>query len=258
MTTDRTKPPSLKWRTLKQVYNRYLDEAELPDGRTAREIIDQALEQRGLETHCFQMTGAKPADRPEYEAMIKPIDDLIRHTEAGIRKFMMDQAVAIQWVAFGRRHPDADIEVIPARYWPFLALDMDNDVAAGEGMTFRGIRCLFSRDIPADHPYRDIIRAAQKRPAAPMPANDSAKPPTPPPAEDTPRSGAPGRPTSMHLIEAEFERRAESGAIESSLNKQAEVLEQWLARAHPDMPGATAKTIANRLRETYRSAKQSS
>lgn len=66
------------------------------------------------------------------------------------------------------------------------------------------------------------------------------------------KSGMPGRPSSMHIIEAEFQRRKESGSIAESLNAESTQLESWFKKQHPDNPPVTAKTIANRLRDNFR------
>ncbi len=69
-------------------------------------------------------------------------------------------------------------------------------------------------------------------------------------------TGAPGRPSSMHLVKEEFRRRVEAGTIERKLALEARALEAWLKQSHARHPPLTAKTIANRLRETYWSAKR--
>jgi hypothetical protein len=65
-------------------------------------------------------------------------------------------------------------------------------------------------------------------------------------------TGAPGRPTSMHLVEEEHRARRARGDANSKIGAEAEYLSTWLANAHPTMPRATAKTIRNRLSSEYR------
>jgi hypothetical protein len=65
-------------------------------------------------------------------------------------------------------------------------------------------------------------------------------------------TGAPGRPTSIHLVVAEFERRAKAGNIERNLPTQSEVLARWLKANHPRHPPLKPKTIENKLRHDYR------
>lgn len=67
-----------------------------------------------------------------------------------------------------------------------------------------------------------------------------------------PRSGAPGRPSSMHLVKAEFKRRVERGEVERSVAEQARVLEFWLKQNHPTSPPLKAKAIENGIRDDHR------
>jgi hypothetical protein len=66
------------------------------------------------------------------------------------------------------------------------------------------------------------------------------------------RSGAPGRPSAMHLVEAEFRRRCNLGLTEPSKAKEADKLASWLRTSHPDFPQPTPKTIRNRLLSAFR------
>src|SRR5215207_2808441 len=61
------------------------------------------------------------------------------------------------------------------------------------------------------------------------------------------RTGAPGRPTSMQLIEGEFERRASQGELEKSLAEQARVLERW----HRDTNPQTSQRNQNDYRKPH-------
>lgn len=69
------------------------------------------------------------------------------------------------------------------------------------------------------------------------------------------KSGTVGRPTSMHLIVAEFDERVLRGQVEVTLSKQAEVLADWMRQTHRSYPPAGRKAIENKLRDTYRRAK---
>lgn len=66
------------------------------------------------------------------------------------------------------------------------------------------------------------------------------------------QSGAVGRPSSMHLIMAEFERRIARGATAAPFRAESEALATWLSTHHPDSPRAGAKAIANNIRARYR------
>ena len=68
------------------------------------------------------------------------------------------------------------------------------------------------------------------------------------------RTGAPGRPTSMHLIKKEFERRAAAGSLDDQLAAVAQSLVNWLKETHPAEPQLTPKTVENNLRVAFRRA----
>lgn len=66
-----------------------------------------------------------------------------------------------------------------------------------------------------------------------------------------PQSGAPGRPTSMHLVLAEFERMVTAGERPATLAEASRVLAVWLRRTHPTYPPATVKTIQSGIRQAF-------
>jgi hypothetical protein len=61
------------------------------------------------------------------------------------------------------------------------------------------------------------------------------------------KAGAPGRPSSMGIVMAEFERRRGNGGCESSRQAEADALAAWLAKNHPEAPTLKAKSIFNKL-----------
>jgi hypothetical protein len=70
------------------------------------------------------------------------------------------------------------------------------------------------------------------------------------------RTGAPGRPSSIYLVEIEFRARCARNEVESSLAQEADVLAAWLRKEHPNSPPLKAKTIKNKLRASYRQHKE--
>lgn len=66
------------------------------------------------------------------------------------------------------------------------------------------------------------------------------------------RSGGPGRPSSMYLVEAEFQRRCGSATVDVSMAKESVYLAAWLRSAYPTAPPLTPKTIQNRLLTAFR------
>jgi hypothetical protein len=76
--------------------------------------------------------------------------------------------------------------------------------------------------------------------------------PMPAAAPKIPSTGAPGRPTSMHLIRVEHRRRLDAGEAHESLAEEAKHLATWLAQQHPAAPQPTTKTVENAIREAHR------
>lgn len=68
----------------------------------------------------------------------------------------------------------------------------------------------------------------------------------------------PGRPTFMHIIDVEFQRRKNSGLTEELISTESEHLEIWFKKHHPDKKSVKAKTIANHLRKDFREHKSKS
>ena len=73
-----------------------------------------------------------------------------------------------------------------------------------------------------------------------------------------PLTGAPGRPTSMHLIKSEFERRAMAGRLLEKLRAESVALRGWFVAQHQDAPPPSVKTIENNIRGEYKRFKVNS
>jgi hypothetical protein len=71
------------------------------------------------------------------------------------------------------------------------------------------------------------------------------------------RSGAPGRPSAIRLVEIEHERRLDCGEAAKGVTEEADLLKAWLDRNHPHAPRTTAKTIENRIRSAHRKHRMS-
>ncbi len=65
-------------------------------------------------------------------------------------------------------------------------------------------------------------------------------------------SGAAGRPSAMHFVEAEYARRRAIGELRGGIGAVAAELAMWAKNTHPRLRTPTARTIANVLRERHR------
>lgn len=68
-------------------------------------------------------------------------------------------------------------------------------------------------------------------------------------------TGAPGRPSSASLVDAEFQARVASGRCDKVLSREAKELEGWLRATYPNHPRMTARTIENRIRGDFNRSK---
>jgi hypothetical protein len=66
------------------------------------------------------------------------------------------------------------------------------------------------------------------------------------------KTGAPGRPTAMHLVEKHHAERCERKEAMSTISAEADYLANWLRTAHPTAPKLYSKTISNRLATAHR------
>jgi len=66
------------------------------------------------------------------------------------------------------------------------------------------------------------------------------------------RTGAPGRPTPIHLVVSQHKRRLAAGQAEKSVVAEAEALAKWLEDTHPTLPPLKPKTIRNRISSAHR------
>jgi hypothetical protein len=65
------------------------------------------------------------------------------------------------------------------------------------------------------------------------------------------RTGGPGRPSAMQFVEAEADRRRQSGEASPTLEREAICLHEWCKREHPRIAAPTAKTIQGRIRVAH-------
>ena len=67
----------------------------------------------------------------------------------------------------------------------------------------------------------------------------------------TDHSGAPGRPTSKHLVLAEYLRRAEAGESCSSITEEGKALSAWLSATHSLLTPMMPRTVENTIRAGF-------
>ncbi len=159
---ERTAPP---WRTLNDIYEHYLTQTKVAGGKTAADRLEALLGGRGLMVNFRSIPDPRRRQSSDvaFQEQLKKADEQIGEIRNRVRRAMMQEASNGTWVAMGRSRPDQDHELIPPRYWPFLSLDLENNAAAGDGRSFRELRCWIIADLPADDSIREYLRTAQQR-----------------------------------------------------------------------------------------------
>ena len=134
---------------------------------------------------------------------------------------MLAMAVGSRWAV---AILDAEPELIPARHWAFLQLDLDQEAVKGDGLSYYDLRCALSVELPAA-----ISQHGKKRSA--------------------------GRPERVPLLAPEFNRRCENGELADSLNQEADYLVAWFRQTYPTLKPVAASSVKNEYRAQYKAAK---
>lgn len=234
------------------MHEHYLAQPHREEGKSAAELIQSYRERRRLHRSFFQLGNAIPRAKQKSQLVLleqeKNFDEKIEEIRGDVQRRMLADASNGNWLAVGRRGPDAERELIPPRNWAFLRMDLENEALLGDEVSFRDVRCAIANEISGDDPIHNLLQAAQRRPLV-------TSPPTPPSVpEDLGRNDGPGRPSYFHLIEQEFVRRCAANEIEPSQVRQAVELAEWYRTTYPNKQPYTAKTIKNRLGSRYRAA----
>lgn len=253
--------PVLGWRTLKDIYHHYLKRTPSEEGISAAEVIERAEKGTRLREVAVQvLTAMPPEEAAQVLASVKEDKDQAARMRQITIHIMVRDAVAGLWFAIGRKDGVGAHQFIHPSDWNFLLLNIEKGAVGRDNLRFDALRCAFTRDVPENHPIRAAIYGQDDTPdsahdiTAGIVAKEMASPPTVPSARLEERHDGPGRPSTFHLVECEFERRIKQNALEPTLNKQTQALSTWFKNTHPRLRPYRPKTIANRLRDRYRAA----
>jgi hypothetical protein len=256
--------PILGWRTLKDIYQYYLARTPSEEGTSAAEVVDRAEKRAALKRVVAEVGASRGRLTPEEHGQLLPsVEEDIEQAKkmrALVAHIMTRDAAEALWFAIGRADGTSKHQLIYPSHWNFLLMNIETGAVGRDRLRFEDLRCAFTRDVPADHPVQAVLQIAQNdsapvASAVNIAAREMVSPSTAPSlTAHIDHHDGPGRPTTFHLIQKEFERRIEHNALERSLEKQAQVLSSWFETAHPHLRPYRPKTIANRLRTQYRTA----
>jgi hypothetical protein len=213
--------------------------------------------------------------------------DVVAAVEARVRLFRDDEQrimdgfhrIAIEglrrtrYVGYGFKDNSGLRAIVPPGCWPRATVDWATGTVTADEERFTDVRFIeyagqmpevrfaLNRDLRSTGmfvPYavgeeNDMAPEPEPEQEAPPVNPEQPKPTKPPePAEPIYSTGAPGKPSSMHLVEQEMRRRAAAVELAVTLSAEAGYLEAWLRTTHSEAAPATAKTIRNRLGGLYR------
>jgi len=257
--------PILGWRSLKDIHDYYLAQTPSEDGICAAGIIAEAELKTRIGSVAIQVQTESgtlsPEQRAQGLALIKDLNEQAKRMRIIATHNMTKDAAAGRWFAIGRVDGVGKHQLIHPSCWNFLLLNIQKGAVGRDSLHYEDLRCAFTRDVPESNPVLAVIRSAQndagcERNGASVVRLQSAPSLSPEDPHEPARTGAPGRPSSMHLVVAEFERRCgNSEVIWSSVKAEAEYLAAWFKKNHPGSPRLTARTIENKIRPEYRLAK---
>jgi hypothetical protein len=239
----------IRYWTLSGLLNQEIEEERDDGGPSIGDQLRRISERRAIANQAIGYSPQSSKDMNLYLREARELEEAERRLITVAKANLIHRLGQGDWVATGYRSPDEPRTPIPMRHWHFLEVDFESQRASGHGLDYFGIHCLSPRDwkrITGHQWHLDPVnQAPRQRTAA------ESQPPAPPPPESY-RTGASGRPSSRHLVQAEFERRVASGTALGTLAEEAAHLVSWLAEAHPSAPPMTEKTIRNTLRESHR------
>ena len=256
--------PILGWRTLKDIYGYYLARTPSEEGISAAEVLERAEKETRVREVAVQVQTVSDDMSPEQATQalvsIKEDKDQAEWMRAIVAHLMTRDAAAGLWFAIGRKDGVGRYQLIHPSYWNFLLMNIEEGaVGRDPSLRFEDLRCALTKDVPDDHPIRAMMQADLKEgwPAASSNAavREIVSPPSAPTStSDRGQYDGPGRPSTFHLVEQEFDKRTKKNALEASLNWQGEVLSDWFKSTHPHLRPYQPKTVVNRLRKKYRAA----
>lgn len=140
----------LKWLTPNELFQKLLDLSPYKDGTSFRQELARIREGEGFEFQTLGMTRQTPQDVALYKEKCEEWEAARQRALSLAEEWFRKYGAAAEWIAYGRRSPFHDEELIPPQFWSFLKFDRAAMTAVNErhGLEFAGIRCLILGNIP--------------------------------------------------------------------------------------------------------------
>lgn len=140
----------LKWLTPNELFQGMLDLSPYADGTSFRQELARIREGELFEFQALGMSRQSPQDVALYKEKCKEWEAARQRALSLAEELFRRYGAEAAWIAYGRRSPFHDEELIPPQFWSFLTFDRGSMTAANAhyGLEFAGIRCLILGDIP--------------------------------------------------------------------------------------------------------------
>ena len=257
--------PLLPWRTLAEMYQHYLERTRSEDFSTAAEVVRTAEQKSAIAKVAMPVqlkSGSLTQERAaEIEAEIIDMQAQAERMKRIALHRLTQEAVEGRWFAVGKTASHASYELIHPKHWNFLLVNCSSGTAWREpSLRYTDLRCAFKSDLSSGHAIEMALESSPAEYTSPPPVatlDPTHSPPTVPAApRQFAQTGAPGRPTLMHLVQAEFRQRVADRCVNlGSIKAEASELRDWFAAKYPLERRISAGTIENKIRNEYRNAK---
>ncbi|MCH7831611.1 MAG: hypothetical protein IIC55_01950 [Proteobacteria bacterium] len=137
------------WLAPNDLFERFLDKVSLADGTSVREELQQIEDGKAFADQVLAMTEQTAEDVLLYKQRRDEWDAARDLLMERMEENFLHGGSEGRWIAFGRKSPFSDEELVPPHFWDFLKLDRGSRKATNEqhGIEFSGLRCLILQDL---------------------------------------------------------------------------------------------------------------
>lgn len=218
--------------------------------------VEKRLEHEGKWVYTIDDNGEQINSPDEFDGrtqeLVQEKLDILKKAQADFIAFLYHGHLT----AWARENsPLAPWREIPASAWATIHLkNVYKGVVEGPGFLLYDVRVGPRVDIPAQQHSQPVAKLAPEPMPQPLPekAHDASPlaPVRKPPKATT---GAPGRPTNMHLVLNEFKRRCEDGLFEGkNFARESERLAEWFVEHYKEEQPIQPHSIRNSISKAWR------
>lgn len=140
----------LEWLTPSELFERLLDTLRLSSGPPIREKLAELRDGEAVEFDVLARTRQTPEDLALYKEKCEDWKAARNRLLSLVEETFITYGIEGAWLAYGRRSPFHEEELIPPQFWSFMKFDRRAMRAVNEahGLEFAGLRCLILQDIP--------------------------------------------------------------------------------------------------------------